>query len=696
MFHSYNLNVISSLFATATGGSDTRSQRQALPKCNVLVGTPGRICQFLDERKLSLQSIDYLVIDEADRLLDMGFERDLTRISRSFSRQSNRQSVLCSATFPIGVQRLAADFLNERYYFVSVGKVGGTHSQIQQKFEWVDIFVKSKQNPKVKAVVKNVEQFWSDNQNSDQKSVIVFTNTKDGANEYGRAISSRLGSLRRQIRVIHGDKPQVERNRAIEDFKNGRVSLLVATDVAARGLDVSTVGLVLQADAPRDIDTYTHRVGRTGRAGRSGSAITLLDAKSGFGLASGLVDLLTDAGQSEFIPSWLRGQAHINQARSLEEEMKINAGSFGSPENGSEAEVHNEEFSGQDFRRNAAEGTYGAGKDNSYRSFEDDAYSDVIEIDMSERESNMLTTLESHLDPTMNDDVSVGEQDALEAHTFEFKRSEPSTELVRAVADIDGSSIGVTPKKKVLDALSRKSQKLRFEYIGLFPFQAISPLLMTSASRDTKDDRVKILMVAEKPSIAKAIADSLSPKRGATQRRGISRALPVYEFTTDQFAPEKGQRCLVRVTSVVGHLYSLGFDLDGQTQNKRINPRDYFTLPVTKVEEATTSKLRVIDHLKALAGDSQHLVLWLDCDPEGENIAHEVIAVCRRAIYSNASSFEEEKEDTTRIHRAKFSAITSEALKDAFSALQQPDPALSRSVDARQELDLRIGVSLTR
>lgn len=685
---------ISSLFATATGGSDTRSQRQALPKCNVLVGTPGRICQFLDERNLSLQSIDYLVIDEADRLLDMGFEKDLTRISRSFSRQSNRQSVLCSATFPIGVQRLAADFLNERYYFVSVGKVGGTHSKIKQEFEWVDIFAKSKQNPKVKAVVKNVERFWSNNLNSDQKSVIVFTNTKDGANEYGRAISSRLGSLRRQIRVIHGDKPQVERNRAIEDFKNGRVSLLVATDVAARGLDVSTVGLVLQADAPRDIDTYTHRAGRTGRAGRSGSAITLLDAKSGFGLAYGLVDLLTDAGQSDFIPSWLRGQAHINQARSLEEEMKINAGSFGSPENGSEAEeVHNEEFSGQDFRRNAAEGTYGAGKDSSYRSFEDDAYSDVIEIDMSVSESNTLTTLESHLDPTMNDDVSVGEKDVLDTNTFEFKRSEPSTELLRAVAGIDGSSsIGVTPKKEVLDALSRKSQKLRFEYIGLFPFQVISPLLMTSTSRDTKDDRVKILMVAEKPSIAKAIADSLSPKRGATQRRGISRALPVYEFTTDRFAPEKGQRCLVRVTSVVGHLYSLGFDLDGQT-NKRINPRDYFTLPVTKVEEATTSKLRVSDHLKALAGDSQHLVLWLDCDPEGENIAHEVIAVCRRAIYSNASSIEE---DTTRIHRAKFSAITSSALKDAFSALELPDPALSRSVDARQELDLRIGVALTR
>jgi len=229
--------------------------------------------------------------------------------------------------------------------------------------------------------------------------------------------------------------------------------------------------------------------------------------------------------------------------------------------------------------------------------------------------------------------------------------------------------------------------------IGLFPFHIISPLLMTSTATDTKDSRVKILMVAEKPSIAKAIADSLAPKGNAVQRRGISRALPVYEFTTDSFAPVNGQRCLVRVTSVVGHLYSLGFDFDYQNKDQHTDPRSYFRLPVTKKEEMMTSKLRVIDHLKALAGDSEHLVLWLDCDPEGENIAHEVIAVCRRAIYTNASPLEAE---FSRVHRAKFSAITPKALQDAFRTLEEPDPALSRSVDARQELDLRIGVALTR
>ena len=201
----------------ATGGSDTRNQRKLLPRCNVIVGTPGRICQFLDERNLSLQSVRYLVIDEADRLLDLGFEKELTRIARSFSRNIQKQSILCSATFPEGVQRLAADFLDPRYYFVSVGKVGSTTSTISQSFEYINLYGgKNRKNPKVDAVVRNVQQFWAGNPSKDQSSVIVFTNTKDGAELYGKAISNKLGSKKRAVRVIHGDKPQSERNKAIE------------------------------------------------------------------------------------------------------------------------------------------------------------------------------------------------------------------------------------------------------------------------------------------------------------------------------------------------------------------------------------------------------------------------------------------------------------------------------------------------
>jgi superfamily II DNA/RNA helicase len=221
----------------ATGGSETRDQRQQLSYCDVLVGTPGRILQFSDEGKLSLSSIDYLVVDEADRLLDMGFEPQLTRIAKSLGRRKEgmqqQQSVLCSATFPQGVQRLAADFLRPDYYFVSVGRVGSTHSNIRQRFEWVNAFYgnpkyRSNNNsneknknrnfdPRENAVVRNVQHFWEETAESEtkQSNVIVFTNTKDGAEQYGRALT-KLGNKFKSkngksfgsgtVRVIHGDK----------------------------------------------------------------------------------------------------------------------------------------------------------------------------------------------------------------------------------------------------------------------------------------------------------------------------------------------------------------------------------------------------------------------------------------------------------------------------------------------------------
>lgn len=182
--------------------------------------------QFIDERKLSLNNINYLVIDEADRLLDLGFEKELTRISRALRSNNNeKQSVLCSATFPEGVQRLAADFLDPKYYFVSVGVVGSTHSKIRQTFEWMDLPSKrykhdpngrnvDTKNARVSAVIRNVDQFWnSPEKKKDQSSVIVFSNTKDGVEEYGKALSKKFGGGK--VRVIHGDKEQSQRNKAI-------------------------------------------------------------------------------------------------------------------------------------------------------------------------------------------------------------------------------------------------------------------------------------------------------------------------------------------------------------------------------------------------------------------------------------------------------------------------------------------------
>ena len=522
---------------------------------------------------------------------------------------------------------------------------------------------------------------------------------------------------------------------------------MVATDVAARGLDVKTIGLVIQADAPRNIDSYTHRIGRTGRAGASGEAVTLLDSNTGFGIASGLVDLLTDAGQTACIPSWLLGMAHIANARTLDEEMKIQAGTMASNDDDNDTSsvtsITNEVFTGQDFRRTAIEGSYGR-RDTSYRSFEEDAYVSItnsnigaydsigssssklntlIQIDEASEQNNgtmddfLSSTIsfqvenddsggsDSNLERTIIDEDS--SEDAIDVATNSFMRQPASQQLRQAIAEVNGLEIiDDVPDKSILEFLSKKdkrgNQKLRLEYLGMFPFDLVSPYLMSSSSRSHKDEKElnrmpRVLMVAEKPSIAKALADALSVHRSPRQRRGISKALPVYEFVSDSFLPVNDNndgnptKSLITVTSVVGHIFSLSFDTENnQTQTR--DPQDHFHLPVVKKEESTSSKLRVIDHLRALAGESDHLVLWLDCDSEGENIAHEVIAITRQAIINNNNNNANEK----IIHRARFSAISPEALRNAFISLEDPDPALSKSVDCRQELDLRIGVALTR
>ena len=261
--------------AMATGGSNVSKQRQQLMEADIVVGTPGRILQFADEQQLALhERLEYMVIDEADRLLDLGFEPQLTRIAKLVRRRRRQQqqeqlhqSLLCSATFPIGVQRLAADFLQDGYYFVSVGRVGSTHNKIRQTFEWAET-----PTEKEAAIVRHASLFLQKHpkhkageQNS-QSSIIVFANTKEDAERFGLALRrsrdrSHPGHNKVTCRVIHGDKCQEERNRSLRDFKDNKFNVLVATDVAARGLDITSIGLVIQADAPRDVDSYTHRIG---------------------------------------------------------------------------------------------------------------------------------------------------------------------------------------------------------------------------------------------------------------------------------------------------------------------------------------------------------------------------------------------------------------------------------------------------
>jgi len=726
--------------ALATGGASTSQQRKQIPLADVVVGTPGRVQQFLDERVLCLQDCTYTVIDEADRLLDLGFEPQLTRIARSLPKQheQQRQTILCSATFPSEVQRLGSLFLRPEYYFCAVGKVGGMHQNIAQTLLWAGDCNSHQRRSKVLHQVTSFLRSNNNNNNNNNKQkqqrVIVFCNTKDEAERMGAALKKEQQQY--TVRVVTGDKDQSERNRSLEAFRRGTVQILVATDVASRGIDVPQVGLVIQADAPRDVDTFVHRVGRTGRgAGHQGRATALLDGRSQ-GMAVDLADLLHRAQQT--VPAWLTGMAHVARAKRLEEEGAIAAGGGGGGDNGSDllnppplpAETNQQQhvFTGQDFRSSAKAGSWGSERDTSFYSFDEEAYSSlemsdtsitVVEESVSSTQFNIESTDSVESNQLVKDDTSQIEEVAAVAtrqtEVLPFTRPSISRELKDALRRITGSlELSEIPRREVLNALSKKGadQRLRFEYIGSFPFESVVELLSRKDSKwnnSSGSSLPKVLMVAEKPSIAKAIADALSGPRGPRQRRGISRALPVYEFTSDSFSSATddplntsgGSRVLCIVTSVVGHIFSLGFseETDDNGIRRRLDPVEYFGVPVAKQEESTTGKLRVIDHLRALAAECNHLVLWLDCDAEGENIAFETIGVTRRAFeqkVADEKAANPNGQPLRRIHRAHFSAITGDALRDAFRNLGEPDAALSRSVDARQELDLRVGVAITR
>eukprot|EP00977_Amphora_coffeiformis_P013785 scaffold3696_cov134-Amphora_coffeaeformis.AAC.4 len=681
----------------AVGGMQQMT-RDKLRQCDILVATPGRLLQYVDERVLSLQDARFVVIDEADRMLDLGFEPQLRRIARALGRREQsseaRQTVLCSATFPPAVQRLAADFLRPDYYFVAAGKVGGMHGRIQQQLIWAG-------NPREREslVVKQVNEFLKDHK---QSSVVVFCGTKERAEDIGKMFGKRC-------KVVTGDKTQKERNQSLQIFRQGRVPILVATDVAARGLHVENIGLVVQADAPRETDTWVHRIGRTGRAGATGRAVGFLDGRS-TGIAADLADLLRDAKQT--IPAWLLGMAYVSRARHIEEEEAIVAGGGAATalsttlDSETSEEFDNDEdrnaFSPQDFRREAEAGSWGSGRDVTYHDFDEEAYGSLDEISPDvlkrTRESSDQETVEILGKSSENVPNEEGPIDL-------FQKQSPSEGLRNRFQKETGrTDVTDRPDRRFYHLLLKdKDQKLKFEYLGMFPFSEILPLLSQDAgnrgSPDKFSDLPTVLMVAEKPSIAKAVADALSG-RPPRQRKGISKALPVYEFTTNKFLPEQNRLCRIKVTSVVGHVFSLAFDeKGGESRDGFTDPSEFYHLPVVKKEELSSGKLRVVDHLRALAADSDHLVLWLDCDAEGENIAHEVMGVTRKAFEMRVARDLQENDRSEvirRIHRARFSAITKDALQQAFSSLVEPDAALSRSVDARQELDLRVGVSLTR
>ncbi|MBZ9653478.1 DEAD/DEAH box helicase [Phyllobacterium lublinensis] len=224
---------------------------------DVLIATPGRLTDLVRDNRIDLSETRWLVLDEADRMLDMGFINDVKRIAKGTHR--DRQTALFSATMPKEVAALAAGLLRDPIR-VEVAPQGTTAAEIKQ----VVHMIPTKQKKQVLSAMLKDETL---------ASVIVFTRTKHGAD----AVTRVLEKDGYDVAAIHGNKSQNARQRALNGFKDGSVRVLVATDIAARGIDVVGISHVINFDLPDEPESYVHRIGRTGRNGASGSAITLYD-----------------------------------------------------------------------------------------------------------------------------------------------------------------------------------------------------------------------------------------------------------------------------------------------------------------------------------------------------------------------------------------------------------------------------------
>jgi ATP-dependent RNA helicase RhlE len=242
------------------GGVGQNPQIEAVKRgVDILVATPGRLLDLMGQGYIKLDRIEVLVLDEADRMLDMGFIHDVRRIIAAVPRQ--RQTLLFSATMPPEIQELANNILNNPEY-VAVTPVASTVETIQQSV----YFVEKRDKPAL------LEHILRDKSIS---RVLIFTRTKHGANK----VVKQLAGARIHGEAIHGNKSQTARERALANFKNGSIRVLVATDIAARGIDVDNITHVVNYDLPNEPETYVHRIGRTARAGASGYAISFCDTE---------------------------------------------------------------------------------------------------------------------------------------------------------------------------------------------------------------------------------------------------------------------------------------------------------------------------------------------------------------------------------------------------------------------------------
>ncbi len=249
------------------GGVGYEHQRKLLEMgCDIYVGTPGRLLEFMENGELDCKRIDTFVIDEADRLFDMGFYPDIRRMFKLLPPQDARQTMLFSATLEMRVRELAWEFMNNPKEI----ELEADHITVENITQELYHVAKC---DKFKLFLQILAQ-------EDPKSAIVFTNSKHMAEE----VSQRLKLNGYNADYLTGDLPQAQRQSALNNLKNGKIAILVATDVAARGLQIDDLPLVVNYDIPEDYENYVHRIGRTARAGKSGKAITFADEEFVYGL----------------------------------------------------------------------------------------------------------------------------------------------------------------------------------------------------------------------------------------------------------------------------------------------------------------------------------------------------------------------------------------------------------------------------
>uniref|UniRef100_A0A182W338 RNA helicase n=1 Tax=Anopheles minimus TaxID=112268 RepID=A0A182W338_9DIPT len=277
------------------GGGDRRAQINVVRSgVEILIATPGRLNDLVQEGVVDVSSITYLVLDEADRMLDMGFEPQIRKVLLDI--RPDRQTVMTSATWPDGVRRLAQSYMSDPIQvYIGTLDLAATHT-VTQLVEVMDEGDK----------LYRINEFIRDMLPTDK--VIIFCGKKTRADD----LSSEFILADIPCQSIHGNREQSDREQALEDIKSGAVNILIATDVASRGLDIEDITHVVNYDFPRNIEEYVHRVGRTGRAGRSGISLSFM-TRSDWAVAAELIKIMEEANQE--VPDEVRDMAKRFDAR---------------------------------------------------------------------------------------------------------------------------------------------------------------------------------------------------------------------------------------------------------------------------------------------------------------------------------------------------------------------------------------------